>query len=317
MAKPVDLARIERTLKEIPFPTRFAVELCADCNLACSMCHHGAMRRPKGVMPFELWRKCADEIAAVAPRTNVWFSFCGEPLLQPELLLRMLEYGRDRGLRSQSVNTNGMYLVPELHDRLLDTGIERIVIGIDGFSADVYERIRIGARRDVVYENVERLLEARHRRASGAEVIVQFIEMDENQHEFPEYLAYWHERGATVKQRNKLSWGGKFSSPLDIPLDDRIPCPWAMTMMHVFWDGRVPRCPGDTEGEEGAGNVWHESLSELWSRLGSYRNRHMAREFGQLPARCLECTDWTVGAADHIRPAREFGPGPGGGGTAR
>ena len=74
------------------------------------------MRRPKGVMPFELWRKCADEIAAKAPHTECWFSFCGEPLLEPELLARCLRYGRSVGLTSLNINTNGMLLRPELDD---------------------------------------------------------------------------------------------------------------------------------------------------------------------------------------------------------
>ena len=50
-------------------------------------------------------------------------------------------------------------------------------------------------------------------------------------------------------------------------------------MMHVFWDGRVPRCPGDTEGEEGSGNVWHDSLSSLWAGLGGYRDLHLGHKF--------------------------------------
>jgi hypothetical protein len=74
-------------------------------------------------------------------------------------------------------------------------------------------------------------------------------------------------------------------------------------MMHVFWDGRVPRCPGDTEGEEGVGNAWDESLSDLWRRLGDYREKHLARRFDELPDRCHECKDWMVGAANRIRPA--------------
>ena len=70
-----ELAKIRGTLQEFPFPKRFAVELTADCNLYCSMCHQPAMKRPKGVMPFELWKKCADEIAAVSRvATECWFS---------------------------------------------------------------------------------------------------------------------------------------------------------------------------------------------------------------------------------------------------
>ena len=52
-----ELAKVAKTLGPMSFPTRFAVEVCADCNLKCSMCHHPFMRRPKGKMPFELWKK--------------------------------------------------------------------------------------------------------------------------------------------------------------------------------------------------------------------------------------------------------------------
>jgi hypothetical protein len=74
-------------------------------------------------------------------------------------------------------------------------------------------------------------------------------------------------------------------------------------MMHVFWDGRVPRCPGDTEGEEGVGNAWHSPLAELWARLGGYRELHLSHRFDELPARCHGCKDWMTGAAERVRPS--------------
>ena len=302
MLQKPDLTTVAQTLRDPPVPSRFAVELCADCNLRCAMCHHPAMRRPKGVMPLPLWKKCADEIAAVAPATQVWFSFCGEPLLEPERLLEYIAYGRACGLRDICVNTNGMLLVPDVAARLLDSGVAQIVIGLDAFSAAAYERIRIGGVRDVVYANVEHLVELRRARASGPEVLVQFIVMDENRHELEAFQAHWVARGATVKARHMLSWGGTFGTPLRGTREDRIACPWAVTMMHVFWDGRVPRCPGDTEGEEGAGNAWHESLSTLWQRLGSYRAMHLDHRFAELPKRCQDCTDWMVGIAERRRP---------------
>jgi pyruvate-formate lyase-activating enzyme len=297
-----ELRAIQRTLKEIPFPSRFAVELCADCNLACSMCHHPQMRRPKGVMPFELWRRCADEIARVSPRTQVWFSFCGEPLLAPELLLRMLAYGREVGLRSMHINTNGMLLTPDLDGPILSSGVQSIVFGVDGFTRKTFERIRIGADRDTVYGNVERLLGARAALGEGPEIMVQLIEMDENADELHAFRVHWLARGATLKIRNKLSWGGSVGESPCLPDEERIPCPWAMTMMHVLWDGRVPRCPGDTEGEEGVGNAWHASLVDLWRQLGGNRDLHMRRAFDALPPRCRACTDWQVGAAHRVRP---------------
>jgi hypothetical protein len=259
------------------------------------------MRRPKGRMPFELWKRCADQIAHASPRTECWFSFIGEPLIEADLLFRMIRYGKSVGLRSLNVNTNGMLLTADLVEPLLASGADLIVFGIDGLSPETFERIRVGAVRDTVYENVERLLEARRARGSGPEVQVQFITMDENEHELAAFKPYWLARGATLKVRNKLSWGGKFETPVCVPPEDRIPCPWAVTMMHVFWDGRVPRCPGDTEGEGGVGNAWDEPIATLWKRLGAYREKHLAYRFDLLPDRCQECKDWMTGAAERIR----------------
>ncbi len=303
-----ELAKIAKTLRERPYPTRFAVEICAECNLACTMCHHPMMRRPKGNMPFELWQRCADQLAAESPATQCWFSFCGEPLLQPGRLVTMIRYGKSVGLRSVNINTNGMLLTPDVAELVLDSGADLIVFGIDGLSRETFEKIRVGASRDIVYANVEHLLALRRARGHGPEIQVQFIEMDENEHELKEFKKYWLARGATLKVRTKLSWGGKFDTPLCILPEDRIPCPWAMTMMHVFWDGRVPRCPGDTEGEDFVGNAWDEPLFDLWRRLGAYRQLHMEHRFDELPERCQTCKDWMTGAAKRIRPRAGTAP---------
>ena len=90
-----------------------------------------------------------------------------------------------------------------------------------------------------------------------------------------------------------------------VPDEERIPCPWAITLMHVLWDGRVARCAGDTEGEDCVGNAWHESLSELWSRLGSYRQLQLDRRFDEVPERCRECKDWMTGASERTSPTQD------------
>jgi len=296
------LDKIAQSLHETAFPKKVAVEITADCNLRCAMCHHGSMQRPKGVIPFPLWQKCADEIAQISPSTECWFSFIGEPFLAPQALLEVLRYGKQVGLQKLNVNTNGMFLTNDLVDPLIDSGVDLVVIGLDAFTSATYSRIRIGGERDVVYANVEYLIERVRARKAGPQVQVQFIEMDENGHEAAAFSAYWLAKGATVKVRNKLTWGGRIASPLCVPDEERIACPWAMTQLHVFWDGRVPRCPGDTEGDEGAGNAWHESLASLWARLGVHRDNHMAHRFDELPKRCLECKDWMVGAAKRLAP---------------
>ena len=296
------LTEITGTLKNLAFPSRFAVEVTAECNLKCAMCHHPGMIRPKGRMPFELWKKCADQVATISPTTQCWFSFCGEPLLEPELLIRMIKYGKSIGLKSVNINTNGMLLTPQWAKPVIDSGVDLIVFGIDGFSAEVFEKIRIEAKRDIVYSNVEYLLNLGKKRGYGPEIQVQFIELEENKYEFEAFKSYWLDRGATIKSRRMLSWGGTLETNLHVPEDKRIPCPWACTMMHVFWDGRVPRCPGDTEGQEGPGNAWDEPLSVLWGKMAANRDHHLNHMFDELPERCQNCTDWMTGSAERIKP---------------
>jgi len=222
----------------------------------------------------------------------------------PDRLIDMLNYGEKAGLKSLNLNTNGMKLTNDVATRLLETSLSTIVIGIDGFQKETYEKYRVLGDRDTVYANVEFLLEERKRRGRGPEIMVQFIEMDDNAKEFDQYRDHWLGLGATVKFRRQLSWGGKFETAIEIADEKRIPCPWAMTMMHLFWDGRVPRCPGDTEGDETAGNAWEDTLVNLWAELHNYRQLHLDHKFDDLPERCALCTDWKTGASLKLRPGR-------------
>ncbi len=295
-----ELKKIEKTLHNLSFPNRFSAEVCADCNLECTMCHHPNMNRPKGIMPFQLWKKCADQIVNVSPETQCWFSFCGEPLLAPDILIQMVRYGKSVGLHSVNINTNGMLLTPELAGPIMESGVDLVVFGIDGFSRESYEKIRVKGNRDELYANIEHFLILRQKRGNGPEIQVQFIEMEDNEHEVEEFKAYWLKKRASLKIRNKLSWGGRFNTPLNIQKELRIPCPWALTLMHVFWDGRVPRCPGDTEGDESVGNAWHEPLEVLWKKLGVYRQLHLEGRYDELSEQCQNCKDWMTGAAQKI-----------------
>jgi len=218
----------------------------------------------------------------------------------------MVAYAKSVGLRSLNLNTNGTLLSTDLIKPLLESGLKLIVFGIDGLSRETYERIRVGGHRDRVYANVERCLAERQSILSGPDIMVQFIEMDENAHELEAFKTYWLDRGAIVKVRRKLSWGGTIESPLSLSADKRIPCPWIVNLIHLIWDGRIPRCPGDIEGKESVGNAWDEPLTVLWRRLGLYRKYHLDGCFDQLPELCKSCKDWMVGAAEKIRP--KWGP---------
>jgi MoaA/NifB/PqqE/SkfB family radical SAM enzyme len=214
----------------------------------------------------------------------------------------MISYGKSVGLKSLNLNTNGLLMSADLADRILESGLDVIVFGVDGYSSSTYGKIRVGGDRTALYENIENLLTSRSTRKKGPDIQVQFIEMDENKHELENFKNHWLAKGAVVKVRRKLSWGGRIETPLVVREEMRIPCPWAISLMHVLWDGRVARCAGDTEADVCVGNAWEDSLFELWGRLEPYRQMHLERRFGDLPEICRHCKDWMTGASERIRP---------------
>ena len=57
------LQSLEGRQHDLAFPAQVVIETTAACNLSCSHCGHGVMRRPKGHMSMPLYRKLIDEIA--------------------------------------------------------------------------------------------------------------------------------------------------------------------------------------------------------------------------------------------------------------
>jgi radical SAM protein with 4Fe4S-binding SPASM domain len=287
------------------FPPQVIIETTAACNLTCAHCSHDAMTRPVGHMSMVLYRKIVDEIAERAPHTEVWPTFYGEAFLLGYRLFYMLQYAKRRGLTNLVLNTNGTRFTEEVAEWVIESGLDLVMFSLDGFSAEVFERIRVGAHRDEVFANVERLLAIKARRgAKTPRVEVQFSMMDQNEHEVDRFREYWLARGADVKVREKLSWGGAVAADNLDPQLHRIACPWALRTGAIHWNGDVVACAVDYEGRFVAGNLTETSIHELWT--GPHRRleeQHLRHEFADLPAPCHDCLDWQVaGGAHHYKP---------------
>jgi radical SAM protein with 4Fe4S-binding SPASM domain len=300
------LAGIEARQCLYDFPPQVVIETTAACNLKCAHCGHKDMARRQGRMSMPLFRRIVDEIAATAPDTEVWPTFYGEAFVLGYRLFYMIDYAKKRGLTNLVLNTNGTLLTEEAAEWVIDSGLDLIMFSLDGFSAPVFERIRVGARRDLVFANVERLLEMKTRRGlTRPRVEVQFSLMDENAHEVEPFRSYWLERGADVKIREKLTWTGAIAAGNLDPGVRRISCPWALRTCAIHWNGDVVACAVDYEGRFVAGNLADQTIEEIWTYGHRALERiHLARDFAHLPAPCRDCLDWQVaGGAEHFRSA--------------
>jgi thioredoxin len=294
-------------IKEPPtgFPKVLLLDTTNACNLRCSMCGHRFMKRKVGIMSMELFRKIIDEIAEVSPTTRVWMVFFGEALIIKNRLFEMIRYAKQKGLKDVVLNTNGTLLDADAARGLIEAGLDAIYIGIDAFTPETYSKLRVGGDYKTVVENVIRLLKIKKElNANNLEVVVQFVEMEENEKEKEEFIKFWTQQGAYVKIRPKVTWAGIVKAhKMKLGQAERYPCHWAMQGMAICWDGKACLCAVDIECKVVVGDVTKQSIKEIWMN-GHKRIRelHLRGEWDKLPELCRNCRDWQCARSETWEP---------------
>ncbi|MFQ5862894.1 MAG: radical SAM protein, partial [Candidatus Brocadiales bacterium] len=126
-------------------PKVFYIETTNHCNARCYMCPHDKMKREKGFMSWELFKKIIDECKTFEGKGLTFYLHKdGEPLLDP-LLIRRVEYIK-RNLKNSRVgmNSNAMLLNRKRAMEILNSPIDFMTFSVDGASKEQYEKIRIG-----------------------------------------------------------------------------------------------------------------------------------------------------------------------------
>ena len=291
---PFDLDPIKSTLKRYHFPVDVIVETNASCNLKCILCPQPTLKRQKGEMKFDIFKKIVDEIVAKSPATRLWMALMGEPLLMGDRLVTMIKYARDRGIHSVHLNTNAVFLSYELSDKLIAAGLDEIIISLDAHTRSTYDKIRIGGDFHRVIDNVNYLLNRRKELGRDNPIVyAQFIVMDQNAHEIEDFKKYWLQKGAVAKVRRQLGWGTGVEAPhLTLPDSERtFPCPWITRAVGIQWNGRFVQCDGDYEGVYSPGDINVQTIEEVWSgELAKRREKHWALDFSH--DLCSKCKDW-------------------------
>lgn len=293
-----------RTLRMTDFPTQVILELSAGCNLACPACPSHVLDRKKGWVSEDVARRTIDEVADENPQTEFYVAFMGEALLHKKFF-DIIGYAEERRLGNIVLNTNATLLESATRDRLVASSIKRIIVSIDGASADTYEKRRVNGVFDEVRDNTLALLALAHRTSGAPEIWVQMIVDNGNAHEEEAFKRFWLDRGATVKIRPQLSWGGRVGNGEMAKVKlDRVPCPWLMRQIIVTAEGAFAMCDADHEARLELGNIQDRTIRSVWNgSLRRMRERHLADDFSH--ALCRSCDDWKVGKSEVFHPSPE------------
>jgi radical SAM protein with 4Fe4S-binding SPASM domain len=288
------------------FPKVVLIDTVSYCNLSCSMCVHPDMTRKKGVMSWPLFTKIINEISLERPSARVWMVFFGEPFLlknRRPSIFDLITYAKSKGLTDVVVNSNANLMDAVAAEKLIESGLDAIYIGIDAFTPETYAKVRVGGNYEQTVTNVQHLLELKMQKgASTPAVFVQFVEMDLNREEKDDFIQFWSELGAIVKIRPKVSWAGMIEAPnLVLENDQRWPCHWGMQSMAISDTGKVVTCAVDLDARFVAGDITVSTLKEVWNgKLKELRQLHMEGRYAELPENCSCCRDWQSARADYI-----------------
>ena len=110
------------------------------------------------------------------------FYFQGEPFLNPDFL-EMVKYAHDKGIYT-ATSTNAHYLNDEKAKRTVESGLDRLIISIDGTTQDVYKQYRVGGNLEKVLQGARNIVKWKKELKSKTPfVFFQFLVVKPNEHQ--------------------------------------------------------------------------------------------------------------------------------------
>jgi MoaA/NifB/PqqE/SkfB family radical SAM enzyme len=279
-----------------PFYLRVGVsELC---NLRCPGC-----LLTQGMVPFDpdrprlmtlaVFREAVHDFLPWALKVNLYDE--GEPLLNPDLP-EMVRHLTDHGVGACVSSNFSMKLSDSYLTRLIDSGLEHLIVCVDGISQDTYEAYRQGGNLQVVLTNLRRLLTLQRERGRRLPAVeMQFIEFDHNRHEKPMVEALARETGVwrfvVVQGSSAEGWRGTDFHGSE---DERRwrGCYQLWVSTHIAGDGSLGTCDyGEDHGIPTVGRASNYRAHGLRNHDRLVRLRHDFRDSASpLHEVCRSCS---------------------------
>ena len=275
-------ARIFSKPIHLGLPASMSIEPTTACNLGCPECPSGLKQftRPTGKLDLNLHRKLLNQIEKSVFYINYYFQ--GEPFLHPEFLELIKDAKRSRIYTSTS--TNGHFITPEKALEIVDSGLDRIIVSIDGLTQETYEQYRVHGKLSKVISASQNLVAAKRERNSHTpHLIFQFLAVKPNEHEIPQVFELASEMSIDeVRIKTAQLYDYKNGNPL-MPENERYSrykrqsdgtyklkgnpgnhC-WRMWSGSVStWDGSIVPCCFDKDAIHVLGSVQNNQFKEIW-----------------------------------------------------
>ena len=273
-------------------PFRLWIETASCCNLRCVMCPNKELTADqKGLMSLELFKKIIDQCRFFT--SDVYLHHRGEPLLNPALF-DMIAYAAQAGLKTR-FHTNGALLDDAKARRLLEAGPDLVSFSFDGFSKEVYEKIRVGAVFEKTLANIVHLANLRRiSKLTRPYLVVEKIKFqtppaEVNRRQVDETTRCLLEAGVDeIIEKKEYTWADASTPSTAAPRPGAI-CTFPWYAMVICADGTVTPCPQDFGAGMKFGNVNSSTLLEIWNGADYQGLRKKMASDLQSLALCRKC----------------------------
>ncbi len=163
-------------------PISLSFEPTTACNLKCPECPSGlrSFSRNTGNLKADFFKTSIDQVSK--DLIYLIFYFQGEPYINPNFL-DMVSYANEKGLYTIT-STNGHFLNDANCKSTIESGLDRIIISIDGLTQKTYESYRIGGNLENVIKGTENLIKwKKDLNSKTPHIIFQFLVVRHNENE--------------------------------------------------------------------------------------------------------------------------------------
>ncbi len=281
------------------FPQRILFEMTSECNTNCRMCPSRNMSRAKKHMETGKYLEAIDEIDTHGVQ-GLWLFHIGESLLHPDFFTILSYIGEKRNLGTIWFSSNGILMTEENVQRLLNSKLGFMQISLQSLSRETYAEIAPDTPFDMVMKNIEATIDLVGKHTGERPFFrLQTIEQSYNRHELDDFLARYYDK-CDIISINLIEYQSLgFNHPSARPISDRKGKKCSRILNDFFLitsDGAVSICDEAFNHEYDIGNIWNNSISEIWN--GDERKRFVKmNESGELwnLSLCRVCEDYNFG----------------------
>ncbi len=179
-----DGLRIRRSAASL---AKVYVEPTNACNLDCRTCMRNVWDEPSGWMSADTFDRVLEGIREISPLPLAFFGGFGEPLAHPRIV-EMVRAVKRAGAEVELI-TNAILLTEKTARELVEIGLDRLWVSIDGATPASYSDVRLGAELPSVIANLEHLQKLRLlSHAAGPRLGIAFVAMKRNIADLPEVI---------------------------------------------------------------------------------------------------------------------------------